>query len=135
MYWYDFYVNSIMYFCIWLDDYSHDNAFSDKNLRQLQKFHIHRKRCITNFWLWGMIHYDNTDIGENEVSTYRFMTMLSSLSQKMMGHVIWCMSQKDSTSRSCKWSDTLFQKSLLLFSTWREYFYSQPTHFYSQPKK
>ena len=37
--------------------------------------------------------------------------------------------------RSCKRSDTLFQKSLLLFSTWREYFYSQPTHFSSQPKK
>ena len=32
-------------------------------------------------------------------------------------------------------SDTLFQKSLLLFLTWREYFYSQPTHFSSQPKK
>ena len=28
-----------------------------------------------------------------------------------------------------------FQKSLLLLSTWREYFYSQPTHFSSQPKK
>ena len=38
-------------------------------------------------------------------------------------------------SRSCKRSDTLFQKSLLLFSTWRKYFYSQPTHFSSQPKK
>ena len=37
--------------------------------------------------------------------------------------------------RSCKRSDTLFQKSLLLFSIWREYFYSQPTHFSSQPKK
>ena len=37
--------------------------------------------------------------------------------------------------RSCKRSDTLFQKSLLLFLTWREYFYSQPTHFSSQPKK
>ena len=36
---------------------------------------------------------------------------------------------------SCKRSDTLFQKSLLLFSIWREYFYSQPTHFSSQPKK
>ena len=28
--------------------------------------------------------------------------------------------------RSCKRSNTLFQKSLLLFSTWRNYFYSQP---------
>ena len=37
--------------------------------------------------------------------------------------------------RSCKRSNTLFQKSLLLYSTWREYFYSQPTHFSSQPKK
>ena len=37
--------------------------------------------------------------------------------------------------RTCKRSDTLYQKSLLLFSTWREYFYSQPTHFSSQPKK
>ena len=37
--------------------------------------------------------------------------------------------------RSCKRSHTLFQKSLLLFSTWREYFYSQSTHFSSQPKK
>jgi len=40
-----------------------------------------------------------------------------------------------SVSRSCKRSDTLFQKSLLSFSTWREYFYSQTTHFSSQPKK
>ena len=38
-------------------------------------------------------------------------------------------------SRSCKRSDTKFQKSLLLFLTWREYFYFQPTHFSSQPKK
>ena len=38
-------------------------------------------------------------------------------------------------ARSCKRSDTLFQKSLVLFLTWREYFYSQPTHFSSQPKK
>ena len=37
--------------------------------------------------------------------------------------------------RSCKRSYTLFQKSLLLFSTWREYLYNQPTHFSSQPKK
>ena len=37
--------------------------------------------------------------------------------------------------RSCKRSKTLFQKSLLLFLTRREYFYSQPTHFSSQPKK
>ena len=37
--------------------------------------------------------------------------------------------------RSCKRSNTLFQKSLLSFLTWREYFYSQPTHFSSQPKK
>ena len=28
--------------------------------------------------------------------------------------------------RSCKRSDTLFQKSLFLFLTWREFFYSQP---------
>ena len=35
--------------------------------------------------------------------------------------------------RSCKRSDTLLQKSLLLLSTWREYFYSQPFHFSSQP--
>ena len=40
-----------------------------------------------------------------------------------------------SRPRSCKRSDTLFQKSLLLFLTWREYFYSQPTHFTSQPRK
>ena len=39
------------------------------------------------------------------------------------------------TSRSCKRREILFQKSWLLFSTWREYFYSQPTHFSSQPKK
>ena len=39
------------------------------------------------------------------------------------------------TPRSCKRSDTLFQKSLHLFLTWREYFFSQPTHFSSQPKK
>ena len=32
-------------------------------------------------------------------------------------------------ARSCKRSDTWFKKSLLLFSTWREYFNSQPTHF------
>ena len=38
-------------------------------------------------------------------------------------------------SRSCKRSKTFFQISLLLFLTWREYFYSQPTHFSSQPKK
>ena len=38
-------------------------------------------------------------------------------------------------SRSCKRREILFQKSLLLFSTWREYFCSQPTHFSSQPKK
>ena len=38
-------------------------------------------------------------------------------------------------SRSCKRSDTLVQKSLILFSTWREYFNSQSTHFSSQPKK
>ena len=38
-------------------------------------------------------------------------------------------------TRSCKMSKTLFQISLLLFSTWREYFYSQPTHFSNQPKK
>ena len=38
-------------------------------------------------------------------------------------------------SRSCKRSETFFQISLLLFPTWREYFYSQPTHFSSQPKK
>ena len=37
--------------------------------------------------------------------------------------------------RSCKRREILFQKSLLSFSTWREYFYSQPTHFSSQPKK
>ena len=37
--------------------------------------------------------------------------------------------------RSCKRREILFQKSLLLFSTWREYFYSLPTHFSSQPKK
>ena len=34
-------------------------------------------------------------------------------------------------ARSCKRSETLFQISLLLFSTWREYSYSQPTNFYS----
>ena len=38
-------------------------------------------------------------------------------------------------ARSCKRSKTLFQKSLLLFLTWREYFYSQQTHFSSKPKK
>ena len=38
-------------------------------------------------------------------------------------------------SRSCKRREILFQKSWLLFLTWREYFYSQPTHFSSQPKK
>ena len=41
-------------------------------------------------------------------------------------------------SRSCRRSNTLFQKSLILFLTWREYLlylYSQPTHFSSQPKK
>ena len=37
-------------------------------------------------------------------------------------------------SRSCKRSETLIQISLLLFLTWREYFYSQPTHFCSQQK-
>ena len=36
--------------------------------------------------------------------------------------------------RSCKRREILFPKSLLLFSTWREYFYSQPTHFSSQQK-
>ena len=38
-------------------------------------------------------------------------------------------------TRFCKMCKTLFQISLLLFSTWREYFYSQPTHFSNQPKK
>ena len=38
-------------------------------------------------------------------------------------------------ARSCKRSEILFQISLLLFLTWTEYFYSQPTHFSSQPKK
>ena len=33
-------------------------------------------------------------------------------------------------SRSCKRSDTLFQKSLLLFLAWREYFYSQPKKYW-----
>ena len=37
--------------------------------------------------------------------------------------------------RSCKRSETLYQISSILFLTWREYFYSQPTHFSSQPKK
>ena len=41
----------------------------------------------------------------------------------------------DTKPRSCKRSDTLVQKSLILFSTWREYFNSQSTHFSSQPKK
>ena len=41
----------------------------------------------------------------------------------------------DNQPRSCKRSHTSFQKSILLFSTWREYFYSQPPHFSSQPKK
>ena len=45
-----------------------------------------------------------------------------------------CINEKV-CSRSCKRSNTLFQKSLLLFLTWREYFYSQLTHFSSQPKK
>ena len=36
--------------------------------------------------------------------------------------------------RSCERSNTLFKKYLLLFLTWREYFYSQPTRFSSQPK-
>ena len=38
-------------------------------------------------------------------------------------------------SKVYKRSDTLFQISLLLFSTWREYFYIQPTNFSSQPNK
>ena len=38
-------------------------------------------------------------------------------------------------ARSFKRSDTLFQLSLLLFLTWREYFYSQPTYYSSQPRK
>ena len=38
-------------------------------------------------------------------------------------------------TRSCKSREILFLKSWLLFSTWREYYYSQQTHFYSQPKK
>ena len=42
--------------------------------------------------------------------------------------------QSTANPRSCKRSDTLFEKSLLLFSTRREYFYSQPTHFSSQQK-
>ena len=37
--------------------------------------------------------------------------------------------------RSCKRRKILLQKSSLLFLTWREYFYSQPTHSPSQPKK
>ena len=38
-------------------------------------------------------------------------------------------------ARICKRRGILFQISILLFSTWREYFYSQPTNFYSQPTK
>ena len=35
--------------------------------------------------------------------------------------------------RICKRRGILYQISLLLFSTWRVYFYSQPSNFYSQP--
>ena len=45
------------------------------------------------------------------------------------------LAKRGSHPRSCKRSNTMFQKSLLLFSTWREHFYSQPTQFSSQPKK
>ena len=41
---------------------------------------------------------------------------------------------KRQQARSCKRREILFQKSLLLFSTWKKYFYSQPTHFSSQSK-
>ena len=37
--------------------------------------------------------------------------------------------------RICKMRGILFKISLLLFSTWRACFYSQPTKFYSQPTK
>ena len=47
----------------------------------------------------------------------------------------WASACTAPSARSCKRSNTLFQKSLLLFLTWRAYFYSQPTHFSSQPKK
>ena len=49
------------------------------------------------------------------------------------GQIIECEGWR--RPRTCKRSDTLFKKSLLLFLTWREYFYSQPTHFSNQPKK
>ena len=42
--------------------------------------------------------------------------------------------QLQSVPRSCKRSDTLFQKSLLVLSIWREQFYSQPNLFSNQPK-
>ena len=37
--------------------------------------------------------------------------------------------------RICKRRGILFQISLLIFLTWREYFNSKPTNFYSQPSK
>ena len=45
--------------------------------------------------------------------------------EKLMGNDAFEVCNEQA-ARSCKRSDTLFQKSLLLFSTCREYFYSQP---------
>ena len=54
---------------------------------------------------------------------------------KIHAMVLFCNHSTMYNPRSCKRSETLFQISLLLFLTWREFFYSQPTHFSSQPKK
>ena len=65
-------------------------------------------------------------------------TLLVSLGQysDILSYWVVLMCGSNGSSQGLeKRSKTLFQISLLLFSTWREYFYSHSTNFYSQPNK
>ena len=64
-----------------------------------------------------------------------FCTIANATFSRMLFYYLGFTYQRGFSPRSCKRSNTLFQESLLLFSTWRENFCSQPTIFSSHPKK
>ena len=67
---------------------------------------------------------ENREIKGRELRDHRgiIFASLHTIIKNKMGNIF----KSGKNSRSCKWREILIQKSRILFSTWREYLYSQP---------
>ena len=135
---YNLWQNILCFWKSWTQIQNRDKQIYKKHKNQIKMLNIIKFICKPLFKLNYSCLYFNKGL---EKQTWILLTQ-----QKMTKFFLKCtfwfpnalcpvhFYEWSNCTRSFKRSETLFQISLLLFLTWREYFYSQPTHFLASQK-